>query len=298
MIMNAEYCEFGTKPRLEEYDVGFVFLIPLGDNITYVKHMIKTKCKKLIVMTVCETDPVHESYSKLLEFQPIYCPSEFSRQILQKQFGGDWRLLRHYTPPPPLAQPRLKGRPYTFYTIGNILDHRKNILMLLRAFTELNLLDCILVLKATLREGTELEWEIPNVFLITDVISDRDMHKVHDACDCYVNCSFSEGAGMGAVEAAMRNKPVIISDYGGLREYVKTPYVIETSETTVGVDDFLYTETMKWGNPSLESLKTHMRDCYDKRLTTQDHSYTRELNDKVEDFFKNYYDNQPSPSGT
>jgi len=50
---------------------------------------------------------------------------------------------------------------------------------------------------------------------------------------------------MGAVEAAMRDKPVIISDYGGLKEYVRTPYVIRTGRRKVGMVDFLYTPDME-----------------------------------------------------
>ena len=47
------------------------------------------------------------------------------------------------------------------------------------------------------------------------------MDKIHKSSDCYVSFSSSEGVGMGAVEAALRGKPVIITDYGGAPEYVK-----------------------------------------------------------------------------
>ena len=49
--------------------------------------------------------------------------------------------------------------------------------------------------------------------------------KYTSKSDCYVSFSSSEGVGMGAVEAAIRNKPVIITDYGGcIRIYRNSIY--------------------------------------------------------------------------
>ena len=66
--------------------------------------------------------------------------------------------------------------------------------------------------------------------------------------------SSSEGVGMGAVEAAMRDKPVIITDYGGAPEYVKTPY-------TISIVDFkscrmmtsYLRKGMQWGKPDKDT---------------------------------------------
>ena len=55
------------------------------------------------------------------------------------------------------------------------------------------------------------------------------MEDIHSKSDCYVSFSSSEGVGMGAVEAAVRNKPVIITDYGGATEYIETPYTINVN---------------------------------------------------------------------
>ena len=82
---------------------------------------------------------------------------------------------------------------------------------------------------------------------------------------------------MGAVEAALRDKPVIISEYGGAREYINTEYKIRCKMKTVGVNDFLYSAYMLWGDPDYESLKKYMKDAYDKKLRNVDHKYTRIL---------------------
>jgi uncharacterized short protein YbdD (DUF466 family) len=82
---------------------------------------------------------------------------------------------------------------------------------------------------------------------------------------------------MGAVEAALRDKPVILSKYGGAVEYINTDYVIDCKMKTVGVDDFLYSAYMLWGDPDYETLKRHMKHAYDNKIRYVDHEYTRNL---------------------
>lgn len=284
-LMKGNYCQFDQNPT-GEYDFGFAFILPVDWQLERIRSVFQKVCKKMAYMTVCETETVHESYGKLLEFQPIYCPSEFAQGVLKRQFPqGDWRILRHWIPEPPLTT-GLRGTatgPYTFYSIGNIADPRKNISMLIKAFLELQLPGARLVLKATCKQEIKSQW--PGVLIINGLIDNTQLDSIHDSCDCYINCSHSEGVGMGAVEAAMRNKPVIISEYGGLKEYVKTPYIVLCTLGPIGFNDFLYTPEMLWGHPSYEMLKTYMAQCYNLKLRTQDHSWTRSMVRSVETEF-------------
>lgn len=281
-LLKGEYCDISCTPHQKEYDVCFAFVMPVPAHLDLIKTLFSKICKKMIYMTVCETETVHSSYGTLLELSNIiYCPSEFARGVLSRQFPtGDWRVLRHWIPCPPMPKLIRERTTYKFYSIGNIADPRKNISQLIQAFLELNLPDTQLVLKATCRQKIQSKW--PNVVIINGLISNEQLDSIHDSCDCYVNCSFSEGVGMGAVEAAMRDKPVIISDYGGLREYVQTPYIIETGRRKVGCTDFLYEPDMVWGEPNLESLKEHMKECHRLKLRFQDHLSTRRLVHSVE----------------
>jgi glycosyltransferase involved in cell wall biosynthesis len=238
-------------------------------------------CDRMIYMTVCETDPVNPVYGTLAKYKTIYCPSEFSRQILAKQFPNvSWKLLRHWAPAKPHAVPG-PAAPYTFYTIGNALDPRKNIKGLIQAFQECNFGQAArLVIKATCIQP--VDWKIPGVVVINGLMSDADLERIHGACHCYVNCSHSEGVGMGAVEAAMRSKPVIITDFGGLKEYVRTPWVVSCTRGPIGFNDFLFTSDLAWGHPSQEELVTHLKDCFEKRVDYWDHSHTRAIMDDLE----------------
>lgn len=270
-LFDSQYITFNDEPPPKDKNV-FAFIIPQKQTFETVVKKFNPK----IVMTVCETEPVHEDYGLVFDTFPlVLVPSEFCKNVFLKQFPhANIEVFRHWCPVVPQKVPS-KPHPYTFYTIGNAIDPRKNINMLLRAFVSCEFENARLVIKATCKENVSIK--IPNVLILNGLMSDEQMEKIHDSCDCYINCSFSEGVGMGAVEAAMKNKPVIITDYGGLKEYVKTPFVISTTETTVGFYDFLYEPHMKWGNPSFEDLVKHMKFCYENDIRTWNHTHTTQV---------------------
>jgi glycosyltransferase involved in cell wall biosynthesis len=227
-------------------------------------------------MTICETDPVNPDYGKLAKYGTLYVASDFCKDVFSKQFPDvHWKVLRLFASAPPTIPKQIEG-PYVFYTIGNILDPRKNIRGLIDAYLRCGFGNAAhLVLKATCLQ--DVTWRLPGVTIINGLLSDADLEKVHEGCHCYVNCSHSEGVGMGAVEAALRSKPVIITDYGGLKEYVQTPWVVKCVKGPIGFDDFLFKADQEWGHPSGDDLQRCLRDCFVKKAQSWDHSYTREL---------------------
>jgi glycosyltransferase involved in cell wall biosynthesis len=253
--------------------------MPVADHIKLFDHY-KAFCIDWTYMTVCETEPVNECYGLLECYPEIHVPSEFSRQILEKQFPKiKWSLLRHWSE---TKVPRAvtSVTPYVFYSIGNIVDPRKNIKKLIEAYLRCEFRDAAhLVLKATCK--IHVDWRVPGVTIINGLLSSEDLEKVHEASHCYVNCSHSEGVGMGAVEAALRSKPVVITDYGGLKEYVKTPWVVPCTTGPIGFDDFLFKKEHNWGHPDQAALEQCLMDCFQKKVTTWDHAHTRELMDEV-----------------
>ena len=279
-LVDGEYVEFHQTPQKSEYDRCFVFMLPIEHQLKQIDEITK-KCKKCYYMTVCETETVHPSYGILQKYKPMFVPSDFCKNVLERQFPEmECTVLRHHAPPRVRDAPKLKTRPYNFYTICNALDPRKNIRMLLSAFSHCNLPDARLVIKSTAAKPLSLN--IPNVMVINGLVTDEQMEKIHDGCHCYVNCSHSEGVGMGAVEAAMRGKPIIITDYGGLKEYVKTPWVVPCKLGEIGFDDFLFTNDMQWGHPHYQTLVKHMRECYTARVMGFDHRHTREIMNQVQ----------------
>lgn len=263
---DASYYFIGAE--LPETDQGLIFMLPLKPHIEYLKYA-KTRIKNLAVMTVCETETVHEDYGLIMkESKRIAVPSDFCKRVFSRQFPDNEFYIIHAHIPPP-------SKPYTFYHIGNIIDDRKNFKGILEAFMRLNKPNTKLVVKATCNSNIEIR--LPNIEVINGFISDEEMNKLHDRCDCYVSFSKSEGVGMGSVEAALRDKPVIITNYGGSPEYVKTPYTIDCELQELEKDDFLFKKGMIWGKPNPSQLLEFMEDAYNKKLRYMNHEHTKKL---------------------
>ena len=109
---------------------------------------------------------------------------------------------------------------------------------------------------------------------------------------------------MGAVEAALRDKPVIITDYGAPSEYIKTPYTIECGLQELEKDDFLFKKGMVWGKPNFDQLLEFMRHAYDNRIRHMDHTHTKKLvgrENVLQEFFLNVIgtqSNETNENGT
>jgi glycosyltransferase involved in cell wall biosynthesis len=278
-LTGGEFVEAGTSPRGQDYDMGFAFVLPFEDQLNLIDQY-KVFCKKMIFMTICETETVNPAYGLLVDrYKTLYVASEFCQKVFKKQFPqGDWRILHLHAPEPPRVL-ILSDSPYTFYTIGNVNDPRKNIGALVKALDQCP--GARLLIKATCLQDVKIDH--PMITVINGLISDEQMENIHKHGHCYVNCSHSEGVGMGAVEAAQRGRPVIITDYGGLQEYVKTPFVVGCDLGPIGFDDFLFTKDLLWGYPRFDELVQHMMHCYDNRITKWDHPHTLGLMDSVKD---------------
>lgn len=267
LFPDAKYYEFGQE--LPECEHAFVFAIPVPTTISYIPY-VKTRAKHVACMTVCETETVHEDYGKIFEhFETVLVPSEFCQRVLSRQFPNTrFEIVHVHIPPSP-------KKPYTFYHIGNVMDDRKNFRAILEAFVRLNDPNTRLVVKATCNQDVSIN--LPRVKVINGLISDEEMEDIHTIGDCYVSCSKSEGVGMGAVEAALHDKPVIITDYGGAPEYIKTPYTIKCELQELERDDFLFKKGMVWGKPDHNQLLEFMYDARQKELRHMDHEHTKRL---------------------
>jgi glycosyltransferase involved in cell wall biosynthesis len=268
-LFGIESAYYVIGKELPQCDNGLIFMLPIHEHIEYLKHA-KRRIKNLACMTVCETETVHEDYGLIMkEFKRVAVPSEFCKKVLSRQFpDNEFYIIHAHIPQPP-------EKPYTFYHIGNIMDPRKKFREVLQAFVRLNEPNTRLVIKATAK--TDVHIQLPRVEVVNGLLDDEQMDRLHERCDCYVNFSHSEGVGMGAVEAALRDKPVIITEYGGASEYIKTPYTIECGLQELEKDDFLFKKGMVWGDPNFDQLLEYMRHAYDNRVRVMNHEHTKKL---------------------
>jgi len=280
LLKTNRYIQYGQQihPALRG-DLLFAFVLPIPSHITAVKAL-EDRFKRVCAMTVCETDRVHESYGTLAceTKWSWFTPSEFCRATLVGQFPS-WNVsvLHHWAPVPRLVPVRDDAlNPYVFYTIGNAYDPRKQFKKIIEAFIRCNLPNTKLLIKST--SGKPYNVRLPNIEVVDGLISDDEMEEcIHQRGHCYVSFSNSEGVGMGAVEAALRGKPVIMQEWGGCKEYVHTPYLIPCSEKNIGYNDFLFASHMTWGNPDFESLCSFMSDVHRDQVTFCEHSHTHNL---------------------
>ncbi len=296
--VTAKYAQLIDNSPILSYDDNipagqdvFIFALPLPYIINKIKEVQK-KSKTVSCMCVCETETVHPVHKELFDlFNKVAVPSEFCKTIFSKQFPKTkFEVIHHWVPQPINKGNELSNSKYVFYHIGNVIDHRKQVKKIIETFLRLNLPDSHLVLKATCNQP--VQWRLPNVTVINGLLPAHEIEDIHKQCHCYVSFSHSEGVGMGAVEAALHDKPVIITEYGGAKEYVKTPYTIDCDRCLVGVDDFLYTKDMEWGDPKIDQLSEFMKNAYDKKLSYMNHDYTRNLLDDVKNKIKIFTDDK------
>jgi glycosyltransferase involved in cell wall biosynthesis len=258
---------YNVADEIPEAEDGLLFVIPIHQTLERIPY-IKSRVKNLACMTVCETTEVHEDYGLLFKhFKRVAVPSEFCQEVFSRQFPDTEFYVVHAHIPEPEV--------YTFYHIGNILDDRKQFRAILEAFIRLNEPTSRLLVKATCLKDVPLN--IPRVEVVNGLVTDEQMERIHKIGDCYVSFSKSEGVGMGAVEAALRDKPVIITDFGGAPEYVKTPYLVPCELQELERDDFLFKKGMRWGKPDTGKLLEFMRDAFTKKLRYMDHTHTKNL---------------------
>lgn len=279
LFTDSKYIQF-MADKIPESNTALIFALPISQWLDKIPE-IKRKCKNVICMTTCETETVHEAYGELFKhFDKVAVSSEFCKKVFSRQFPDtEFIIVRAHVPIKRISAiintfdiPKNK---YIFYHIGNVTDQRKNFKQILEAFLRLNLPDSLLVVKATCNQPIEIR--LPNVLVINGLLPDNELNGLHSLCDCYVSFSSSEGIGLGAVEAAIYNKPVIISEFGGAIDYIKTPYMISCGKQEVPNDDFLFKKGMIWGKPNFDKLMEYMKDAYDKKLHYMDHSHTREV---------------------
>lgn len=267
LFPDCDYYYIGDELPVTEH--ALIFILPIEKHVKYIDY-VQTRVKNLTCMTICETETVHEDYGLIMnKFKKVAVPSEFCKRVFSRQFPNNEFYIIHAHIPPPAE------KPYTFYHIGNVMDPRKKFNDVLQAFIRLNEPNSRLVVKATCNQPVKIN--LPRVEVINELITEDEMSQLHDRCDCYVSFSHSEGVGMGAVEAAMRDKPVIITDYGAAPEYIKTPYMINCELQEIPNDDFLFKKGMLWGNPNFEQLQAFMRHAFDNRVKHMDHTHTRNV---------------------
>ena len=275
-----------VKDRIEfpEADLLFVNLAPMHDVLYHI-NLLTQHYKKNMCMMVWETEEVPDIMIRWAQhFQNVLSPSMYCVKLFKNVLNRNVHFVPHYVPNikwdisniRPKLKTIMKSKKYKFYTIGNMADKRKNLDFLIKGFLECNFKNAMLFIKVQSYDKVDISGK--NIFVLDDVlISDEEISYIHDKCDCYISTSFSEGVGLGIVEAANHNNPVIMTDYGGQNDYVKTPHLIDSQIDLIGFDYGYFTSNMTWGHPNYETYVKHLKEVYSKNIKQEEHQKTMKL---------------------
>jgi glycosyltransferase involved in cell wall biosynthesis len=128
----------------------------------------------------------------------------------------------------------------------------------------------------------------PPIVLITEeTLSPGEMLALHGRGDCFVSLTRTEGWGLGAFEAARLGKPVIMTGYGGQRDFLDPALSHLIDYDMVAVDEPIwsanYRETDRWAEPSLPEAVAAMKEV--RANPTAANARARILADRIRERF-------------
>ncbi len=279
----------GLCKRQVPHDVNFVRLSPeVGINFLEPNSIN-------ILSTAHECSLLHPHWTECCnKFDAVFVESQFAVDVF-KNSGvtvpvycvPNYENVSDYTPK---SEVNTKGT-YKFYSIQQWTE-RKNGVGLLRAyfnaFTPDD--DVLLILKtyitrveenqnqrdaikghiANLKKDMNLPKNYPPVFLITDKLTDEEITRMHEECDCYVMLDRGESWGIPFADAAAAGNPIIATDWGGSRQFLNGTNSYPVKYQLTYVDNMshfspFYSGFQQWADASLPNAAELMRHVYDNR---------------------------------
>lgn len=191
--------------------------------------------------------------------------------------------------------PQLRGN-YVFYFIGEF-QRRKNIKALLEAFhaeflpsepvalllktsipgasahqCATKVIELCQLVKNNLRLYPTIE-DYKREVIIAEKISEDDLYKIHNTCDCFVMPSFGEACCIPAMDAIGFGNDIIANNVGGLKDLVSNyfPYnetIGNKKSPTTGMHStlpFLSTGLETWQEIDITDLMRNMRKSYSNK---------------------------------
>lgn len=108
--------------------------------------------------------------------------------------------------------------------------------------------------------------DLPMVYLSDELVPGKDIERLHSVGDCYVSPHRGEGWGMPIFDAIHANSNVIVTNYGGITEYLNenSANFIKFKLGPVRNMEWspFYNKTQFWAEPSVSDLGRKMVESY------------------------------------
>ncbi|MEN3045953.1 MAG: glycosyltransferase family 1 protein [Candidatus Hydrothermales bacterium] len=154
----------------------------------------------------------------------VFVPSKFTKESIIKFYGFKDKIEVIYPGVKKIENlKKVNNIGENFFLFVGVIQKRKNLVNLVRAFKELNLKNHHLLLAG--KEGfgyEEVEKEIDNKtsFWLRKTFDQSEIFYLYKKCTALVFPSFCEGFGLPVLEAISLKKPVIASPLSVFKEYL------------------------------------------------------------------------------
>ncbi|KQC09154.1 MAG: hypothetical protein APR62_03060 [Smithella sp. SDB] len=271
----------------------------------------KIKPKKIWGYTTWETDKIPRHWAKLLNVMDgIFVPCNWNKEVFQKcgvqtrieilphisQFHGD---VPNGLPSAKLNKlmEQMAGR-FVFYNIGVWSDRKAPWLLIESFLSEFSSHEPVtLIMKTGKLDFTNYKrkwtrpWRFalgeaavafrkimrsktngPEVIHLDEEFSDTDIAWLHKRGDCFVSLGRGEGWGMGSYEAAWCGKPIIITGFGGVLDYLPASLSYHVKHKVIPVHGNAYcgsyTIDQRWADPDLAHARQLMRQVFESQKSS------------------------------
>jgi len=266
--------------NFKKFDFNIVIIqTVLNDKVKSSIRKIKSLNKNIKIgsLVVYETENLPESWLPFNNYcnffivptywmKNILINNNFNKPIyvIQHNISESISLINKYN--------NFSNKPYIFYTICKIDDPRKNIKNLIKCYlnTFTNKDNVLLYIKGY--ENNKIPQFFynpkthPKIKIDTFNISDNDIIKIHENCDCYVSLAHSEGVGLGMLEASTIGNPILTTKYGGQIEYMKEGYFVDYKLDFIKINYSFFNSMQYWAYPNYEHASKLLRHIYENKF--------------------------------
>lgn len=106
----------------------------------------------------------------------------------------------------------------------------------------------------------------PKLLLVSKIMNQEEIMKIHETGDCYVQADRGEGWSRTVQEALLKGNPTIATARGGIHEYLKSEHYFGIPNTYVPVKEIpwvkFYKADQRWAEIDKDSLKKAMMYVY------------------------------------
>lgn len=252
------------------------------------KERLKNPDIEIIGFAVWETDKIDDRWIEWInEVDKVIVPCTWNKEVFEKcGIIKPIEVIPHIFNPFEIKPAIINGvnsDDYVFYTIGQ-WSNRKGIADVIKVYLdEFKSTDKVCLVVKTFGDnfsGSQkniIRNKVNNILkyysdpakivLVLGELSDEQIQALHKRGDCYVSLAKAEGYGLGMLDAAGNNKPVISTAFGGQLDFLQSNLLVGYDLVPVKGMEWIpwYNEKQNWAQPKLKHAQKIMRELFENK---------------------------------